>query len=259
MASADSFTRSMPKRKWPTAPSPSSPSLSVTRQSHKPRVGVSEKSSAPSVSSRCTSPFTARSCPDSVLRPFRGGFMRRNLTVFVLLVVSVLYSCSASAQDMRAFGVTMGYPASVGLLWHVTEGVAVRPEFAFDFFSSETENSSPIIGGDSSQDGHTLSVGISALFYLARWDMTRAYVVPRYAYSDISSSIDGPATIVRDSSGNAHDVSVSFGAQHNLGERFAIYGELGLAYERFTTDIIASELRRSSFGTRSGVGVVVYF
>jgi len=111
--------------------------------------------------------------------------MRRSLTVFLFLVVS-LYTRSAYAQDTRAFGVTMGYPASVGVLWHVTEGVAVRPEFSFDFFSSETENSSPF-GGDSSSDGHAISVGLSALFYVARWDMTRAYLVPRYAYSRTTS------------------------------------------------------------------------
>ena len=89
--------------------------------------------------------------------------MRRSLPVFVLIVCSLLCVGTASAQDTRSFGVTMGYPASIGVLWHVNDRVAVRPEFAFDFFSSDTETSSPI-GGDSSQDGHTLSVGISALF-----------------------------------------------------------------------------------------------
>lgn len=184
--------------------------------------------------------------------------MRRNPIAFMLFVCSLLCVRTASAQDTRSFGVTMGYPASVGVLWHVNEGVAIRPEFAFDFFSSESDNTSPI-GGDSSQDGHSVSVGLSALFYLARWDMTRAYVVPRYAYSHTSSTIEGPFTTARDSSGHAHDVSVSFGAHHTLGDRFAIYGELGLAYERATTEITTSELRRSTFGTRSGVGVVVYF
>jgi hypothetical protein len=140
--------------------------------------------------------------------------MRRTLTVFLFLA-SLLYTGSAYAQDTRPFGVTMGYPASVGVLWHVTEGVAVRPEFSFDVFSSETENSSPL-GGDSSSDGNSVSVGLSALFYLARWDMTRAYVVPRYAYSRTTQSIDGPFTVIGDSTGNAHDVSVSFGAQHTL-------------------------------------------
>ena len=183
--------------------------------------------------------------------------MRRTLTVFLFLAV-LPYTRSAYAQDTRAFGVTMGYPASIGVLWHVTEGVAVRPEFSFDFFSSESENSSPF-GGDSSSDGHAVSVGVSALFYVARWDMTRAYVVPRYAYSRTTTTIEGPFAVLGDSTGNAHDVSVSFGAQHTLGDRFAIYGELGLAYERGTSEITTSELRRSAFGTRSGVGIVLYF
>jgi hypothetical protein len=183
--------------------------------------------------------------------------MRRSLTV-LLFLASLLHTRSASAQDTRAFGVTMGYPASIGVLWHVNEGVALRPELSFDFFSSEIENDSPL-GGDSSQDGHTISVGLSALFYVARWDMTRAYLVPRYAYSRAKSSIDGPFTLLRDSTGKVHDVSVSFGAQQNLGNRFAIYGELGLEYQRATTEVTTSELRSSTFATRSGVGVVVYF
>jgi hypothetical protein len=182
----------------------------------------------------------------------------RTLTIFAVFLCSLLCVRTASAQDTRSFGVTMGYPASIGVLWHMNEAVAVRPEFAFDFFSSETENNSPL-GGDSSQDGHSVSVGLSALFYFARWDMTRAYVVPRYAYSRTSSSLEGPFDFLRDTSGNIHDVSMSFGAQHTLGDRFAIYGELGLAYERATTEITTSQLRRTEFGTRSGVGVVVYF
>ena len=183
----------------------------------------------------------------------------RKLPVLAIFLCSLVCVRAASAQDTRSFGVTMGYPASIGVLWHFNEAVAVRPEFAFDFFSSESDNLSPIVGADNSSDGHAVSVGLSALFYVARWDMTRAYVVPRYAYMHTSSSIEGPFAILSDSTGNGHDVSVSFGAQHNLGDRFAIYGELGLAYERAKTELTTSELRRTGFGTRSGVGVVVYF
>jgi hypothetical protein len=56
-----------------------------------------------------------------------------------------------------------------------------------------------------------------------------------------------------------HSGGVSFGAQHLLGEHFAIYGELGLSYDRLTTDLPAGEARGNAFATRSGVGVVVYF
>ena len=34
---------------------------------------------------------------------------------------------TASAQDTPKLGVTMGYP-SIGVIWHVTDGVALRPE-----------------------------------------------------------------------------------------------------------------------------------
>ena len=52
--------------------------------------------------------------------------------------------------------------------------------------------------------------------------------------------------MLRDSTGNGHDVSVSFGAQHTLGDRLAIYGALGFAYERAKTEITTSELRRTA-------------
>jgi hypothetical protein len=90
--------------------------------------------------------------------------------------------------------------------------------------------------------------------------MLRAYVVPRHAYSRSSNESEGPFSGVNfESTTTGHTGGVSFGAQHALGERFAIFGELGLVYERGRTDVTTTELRRRSFGTRSGVGVVVYF
>jgi hypothetical protein len=185
--------------------------------------------------------------------------MRRSLTVFLWFAASVFSTDSAYAQDTRSFGVTMGYPASIGVLWHLTENVALRPELGFNHTSSETETTSPI-GVNTSSDGNFVATGISALFHFARWDMTRAYVVPRYAYSRSTASISGPFTGTDvDQTATAHAFGVSFGAQHGLGERFAIYGELGLSYETSATEALASELRRNTVGTRSGVGVVVYF
>ena len=100
-----------------------------------------------------------------------------------------------------------------------------------------------------------VSVGLSALFYLAKWDMTRAYLVPRYVYSSTSTSIDGPfAGLSTDTRINGHELSVSFGAQHALGERFAVYGELGLEVEKSTFELTTTEQDRTAFGTRSGVG-----
>jgi hypothetical protein len=41
----------------------------------------------------------------------------RRLTVLVLFIASVMCIRPASAQDTGSMGVTMGYPASVGLVW----------------------------------------------------------------------------------------------------------------------------------------------
>ena len=185
--------------------------------------------------------------------------MRRHLTV-LLFAVSVLCAGPAFAQDQRPIGVTMAYPASVGVLWHVSEKVALRPELSF--VHTSTEQDASILAGDTelSGSGNSLSVGFSALFYLAKWDMLRAYVVPRYAYSRSTSETEGPFGGANfESTTTGHTGGVAFGAQHALGERFAIFGEIGLAYERARTEVTTTELRRTSFGTRSGVGVVVYF
>src|SRR5262245_39148814 len=106
--------------------------------------------------------------------------MRRHLTGLVLLIASLLCARSVSAQDAGSVGVTMGYPGSVGVLWNVTEGVALRPELSFSHLSTDTETSP--LGVVASNDGNTVSAGLSALFYVAKWDMLRIYLVPRYAY-----------------------------------------------------------------------------
>jgi hypothetical protein len=183
----------------------------------------------------------------------------RRLTGSVVLIASLLCARSASAQDAGSFGVTMGYPASVGLLWHVAEGVALRPEFSFNHSSSETDTALPF-GVNTSASGTNVAVGLSALFYLARWDMLRAYVVPRYAFSRSTTDAEGVLSQLNfESTSTTHSGGVSFGAQHLLGEHFAIYGELGLSYDRLNTELPTGEARGNAFGTRSGVGVVVYF
>ena len=55
--------------------------------------------------------------------------MRTNtITVaFAILVITV----SASAQEAGQAGVTMGYPGAIGIVYQISESVAVRPEFSF--------------------------------------------------------------------------------------------------------------------------------
>ena len=44
------------------------------------------------------------------------------------LILLVCGMGSANAQDNPRVGLTMGYPTSIGVLWHVTDRIAIRPE-----------------------------------------------------------------------------------------------------------------------------------
>ena len=55
--------------------------------------------------------------------------MERHRIIPLLFVLCLLGARVASAQDARTFGVTMGYPATVGVLWHVNDKLAVRNRF----------------------------------------------------------------------------------------------------------------------------------
>ena len=55
-------------------------------------------------------------------------------------------------------------------------------------------------------------------------------------------------------------MSGSFGAQYRLSDRFGVYGEIGIQYSHSASDtIIISSATTHSWGTRSGVGAILYF
>lgn len=177
----------------------------------------------------------------------------------VLLTLSVLLAAgTASAQDTKKVGITMGYPSSVGLLWHVSDKVAIRPELSFGGGSSETTGS----GLSVNSDNFTVVTGASALFYLHTDDKLRTYVAPRFIYSHTSTTADS-STIMPLSSeqtGDATGVQGLFGAQYGLGSRFALFGELGFGFTHTTQKSSLSPTKGTSdsWGTRSAVGIVFY-
>jgi hypothetical protein len=172
----------------------------------------------------------------------------------VLVCAALLLPCSnAVAQDTRKAGITMGYPASIGVLWHATDAIAIRPDFTF----SGNSLSEP---ADLQGSSRSMDVGVSALFYMRTYGQVRTYVVPRLDYGRISNtesgipSSQGP-TLTRWSS----SVTGSFGAQCALGDRFSIYGEVGFGYSHSKLPLSTVPSGSSnSWGTRSGVGVIFY-
>ena len=207
------------------------------------------------------------------------------LTTIACLLVAA--AANASAQPARTFGVTMAYPASIGVLWQASQRLAIRPDLSVSW--SSTESSSDSIGGglippisiETKSDGYTLGVGVSALWTVARWDALRAYVAPRAGYTRLSATTTTRATttvppggvipglptiptLERTNTSSGYQVGGAFGAQHSLVERFAIFGEVGINYsssESAGDETVAflPTIRGRNVGIRSGVGVIFFF
>jgi hypothetical protein len=161
---------------------------------------------------------------------------------------------------------TMGYPASVGLLWQVSDRFAIRPDIAFSWSSYEStfDDGFPTeFEGDSTR----WQVGMSVLVSVARWENLHAYVAPRVAYSRAtgrSRSVyfglpPDPNDLERESKTTGYETGVSFGARYRLGERFALFGEVGASYYSSKASPGSGTSRDRAFANHGGAGVVLFF
>jgi hypothetical protein len=212
---------------------------------------------------------------------------RVRLALAAALVVTGV-ALPARAQEKGQIGMTMGYPESVGVVWHLTDSVAVRPEFSFRASSAGLENNS----------SHAFGVGISGILYVTRSEGLRTYVVPRFSYiratttfesisydtsllQNLTSSLPlttlpppsvfiGRPTRIEYAS-DSYTVAGSFGAQYSMHRRFSVFGEAGVGYATNRSGIadLSSVLSRivppndvgnpHSWSTRTAAGVIVYF
>jgi len=185
----------------------------------------------------------------------------------VLVLCSVLIAATpalAGAQEKHKAGITMGYPAAIGILWHVTDKVALRPELSFGGSSTDTSGSALDISGD----GWTIGTGVSALFYLRTDDRLRTYISPRFVYGHSSSTsstsglaaVTGITTTELTQSTNSIGGIGSFGAQYAVGDRFTLFGEFGFGFSHIdtTASLTPTTSSGNSWGTRAGVGIVFY-
>jgi opacity protein-like surface antigen len=191
------------------------------------------------------------------------------------MTLVLLAATAAHAQEDRSFGVTMGYPGSIGVLWHATPRVAVRPALAFSHSGSDDTSFNAL-------DGSVLTASISGIIYLQPAGPFRMYMSPRYTYgrfrTSTSTSIDVPTlsptlglttetiTISSKSKRHEHGGAGLVGAEYRPGDRFAVFGEAGLQYSRSSSDTTTGTLpigtdlpTRWMVGTTGGVGVTVYF
>jgi hypothetical protein len=199
--------------------------------------------------------------------------------IVIALAIVVLSSGAATAQERGQFGIGMGYPGSISLVWHIADAVAVRPDFRFRSTGGSNDNETTTT---------TVAFGISGLWYFARHDALRMYAAPRFEYAhtsleyEISLAIPGlspqelsafglpiarvPPTL--ETSASSKTFSGSFGAQYAIHKRFSVFGEAGVEYQKIGRPeflgSLSSLIQRStdrphSWGTQSAVGVIVYF
>jgi hypothetical protein len=204
----------------------------------------------------------------------------RTIALMTVTMVWCLAS-TASAQDTPRVGISMGYPASIGVIWEVTERLALRPEISVQKSSGESSDfislgvstgeiqDTTTIDASSTSDLWQVTVGLSALVYLSKHDALRTYVSPRWAYSRMSNSTVSSLSDLRNfgSTASGHVISGSFGAQYALGRRFSAFGEVGLSFSRTVTTpdeqsmalFASSRNVTRSANTRSAAGVILYF
>jgi len=186
--------------------------------------------------------------------------MRIRRLLYLAAWLLVVTCAPAGAQDSGKVGATIAYPGSIGLIWHASDSVAIRPAFAFAHSDSE------ISPGSSENESTTIALDLGVLFYVKKYDNVRTYVSPRFIYSRSTSTSTQTAlpvglpeiTTTSTTTGGAG----VFGAQYAPTKRFSVFGEVGIAFNhRHSTSepTGASEFTTNTWGTTSGVGVIFYF
>jgi hypothetical protein len=194
--------------------------------------------------------------------------MHRRLILSITLAIGLLACRTGSAQEKGKAGVTLGYPASIGVIWHVTDRVAIRPELSLSFGTSEVTTTSasvlPGVGGTgvrTNTDSTAVGVGVSGLYYLSKAASLSSYVSPRFLYthnritSESSTDLLGASFL----NGSSYALSGSYGVHYTPITRIALFAEAGIGFTDSSSSSSLSEQNGHQVSTRGGIGVILYF
>jgi len=176
--------------------------------------------------------------------------MRAFKVLMATMALTTIGVMPAAAQEAGTVGLTLASESTVGLTIQATGRIAVRPEVGF------TRSTSEGTGSGGKRTTSSWSPGLSLLFYVKSWDNTRLYLSPRWLYSSLTSA-DAASSFESKATGNA--VSAMLGAQHNITERFAAFGEVGIGRSSSKSDSGLSSSSSNFWSTRSTVGAIVFF
>lgn len=177
----------------------------------------------------------------------------RGVCAAAAVALLVLGVAPAAAQDAGDVGLLMTSGSSVGVSIQAGESVAIRPSISF---SRSTSEFGGIADGEVTSTGW--APGVSVVFYVKSWEGTRLYVSPQWTYSRSTSSEEGSSIELKST---GHSLSAMVGAQHNLGSRFAVFGEVGLgrmsAESEPSVGIVNN--KATNWSTRSTIGGILFF
>ena len=217
----------------------------------------------------------------------RMTFLSR-VTVTASLVIA--FASVARAQE-KSVGLVVGVPLDVGVLWQTSERLALRADVGFSFNTFESSSQVGLsIGGvrptiTTTTSSRVTTIGLSALFTIRHADNLRLYLAPRGALQLTHQSVETevepsspPSSITSlggegEDSAQGYELNAMFGGQYRLHDRFAVFGETGVAYRRSELPVVITTLsiggtstgdfgresRTTSIGLRGTVGLVLFF
>jgi hypothetical protein len=197
--------------------------------------------------------------------------MKHSAVCRLALLLVAFGPVPAAAQDEGKVGIATGYPASIGVLWHLSPRFSIRPQIGFTVSHSSPE--SALVAAES--DIRHVSLGLSVLWNVSRSESLTTYLAPRIEYSrtsisfspglpsgfeDLIADFDGlglefPSFLDQDQHTSSTGLGGTFGARYAIHSRFAVFGEVGMLYARAGGSSPADGYH---VGTTGGAGVVFY-
>jgi hypothetical protein len=172
--------------------------------------------------------------------------MRTFRLIAAALTLTTIAVVPALAQEPGNVGLTMTSGSVVGITIEANRWLSIRPEVVFSRATIEAS------GASNDLTTTFWGPGLSLLFHVKSWDATRLYLAPEWSYTRATTSSS-------DTKSTGHSLFAMVGAQHQITNRFAAFGEAGLGRSTAKSEGQFSSNSSRTWKTRSVVGVILFF
>jgi hypothetical protein len=173
----------------------------------------------------------------------------------IVAAVVPLLAATAQAQDAGKIGITVQYPSSIGVLWHASNRIALRPDVTFSGSSSNSPD------GLETSSSWNVGAEFAVVVYLKQYEHVRTYVAPRFDYGYTHTTLNITATPSTSGSRWGAGGSGLFGAEYAPVTRFTVFAEIGFGYSHSTIPALGGPSATggaNSWGAKAAVGAVFY-